>query len=470
MRTRVLLLTIAGLHCAALSADGPRVFTRVRFHRPTPRSEVPAKPPAVMQIEPAQRPPTIDASLDDACWRAVKPFSPFVVYRTPDLAEENREVRMAFDASHLYVAAKLAKARGYALKAATQTNDDSHMWKDDELELFLDPGLSYSQYFQIIVNASGHHCDSHHAYQWVPDPAAADPDTLKRVRLSTPAWDSGLRVAVDGADADADEWTIEMALPVAALGLPAVPLGSRWGVNISSNNPRTKQLTNWIPGDWHEPQTYGHVLFGRPRLAVSDASFGNGWQGANLFRALFTNVEDTARRYRLRLFDPDHDSRVVGCETSFRVQPGQSAIAGATYAIAAGVDSARVVAQARDEGGRLLYQAQRKCLPPAPLKLRVHPYGRLAATPAFTAALDVRVGDLSLTRAALATKLIHDGRVIAQETVPVKDVMAELAIDAAGLAPGTYHLAVSLNIGDKQVAQVREPFAVTDSPFAMKPR
>ena len=90
MRTRLLLLAVAGLHCAALGADGPRVFTRVRFHRPTPRSEVPAEPPAVMQIEPAQRPPTIDASLGDACWRAAKPFSRFVVYRTPDLAEENR--------------------------------------------------------------------------------------------------------------------------------------------------------------------------------------------------------------------------------------------------------------------------------------------------------------------------------------------------------------------------------------------
>ena len=448
-----------------------KVFSRIRFYRSETRSDIPAKPPAVMRIEPVAVPPVIDGKLGDSCWRRARPFSPFVIYRTWDKATEPREARMAFDQANLYVGVKLAKAAGYKLKALTQRNDDGHMWQDDEFELFLDPGLNYSEYYQVIVNASGNFCDYRHAYRWVTDAAAAEADVMKKIRVSDRDWVSGVEAKVETGRPSATEWTIEMRLPAKALGLPGIPLGSRWGLNLTSNNPRIKQLTNWIPGDWHNPETYGHVVFGKPRLEVSGSSFGATGQGANLFRALFKNVEAKRGKYRLSVFDPDHKDWVTGAHTSFALASGQEVLLGVTYAIAAKATNARVVAQARSDDGALLYQSQRIFEVPRPLRLNVRPYGYLGAEAVVAGEIEMRLGGLSLLYAKLQARLTEGKREIARETVSVKDAQAAFTIDPASLKPGAYRLNVDLtDKRDRKIAGAAASFSIADSPFGVRIR
>ena len=463
----IALLAVALLlHGGAAFAQRAGVFSEVRFFRPEPRSDVPAEPPASVRIAPAARPPAMDGSLGDPCWQEAEPFSPFVIYRTWDRAAENREVRMAFDQDNLYVGVRLEKARGYELKADTRTDGDAHMWQDDEFELFLDPGPTHSEHYQIIVNASGNFCDLRHSIRWVPDPAAAEPDTLRQIRVTDRDWQSGVEFRLGGGRPEDDHWIIEMRLPAEGMGLPGIPLGARWGLNLASNNPRTGQLTNWIPGDWHNPQTYGHVVFGEPRLGVSGVSLEPPRQGANLFSALFENLEAERRSYRLALFDPDDPVRVQGTAAEFSLGPGRRAVVSASYAVAPGAEQARVVAQARSADGALLFQTQRIADAPAPLRVAVRPYGYLAGSGPVTGEIEVRLGALSLARSRLDAALRRGGQVLATETVPVREAQAAFSLDPAGLPPGLYHLDVELtDETGGTVARESAPFSLAESPF-----
>ncbi len=455
------LLQYAGITCQARD-----VFSRVTFFRPAAASAIPARPPAVMRIALAGRAPVIDGRLDDACWQAAKPFSPFVVYRTPVRATENREVRMAFDQDNLYIAITLDKKPGYKLKADTRTNDDSHMWLDDEVEFFIDPGLNYTDYYQIIVNSSGNYFDAHHWYVWEQDPAAAEAGVLRKIRRSDTGWSSGVELKVNAGPADADKWYIEMRIPIRPMGLPAIPLGSRWGLNISSNNPRTRELTNWIPGDWHNPETYGQVVFGTPRLGVRDNTFGNLRQGENLFSATFTNLQAKSRTYRLRMIDAKNPASAISGTVTFELEPGKSSIQALAYRFAPRSEGVALAAQVHDDSGQLLFQAMRSVSAVTPLYIEIKPYGLVKSGMPVTGRMEIRLGDLSLPRSSLRVKLVRGAETLSTQTLAVRNTAARFEINAADLQPGQYCLkAVLVNTAGTRIAQATADFALAMAPF-----
>jgi hypothetical protein len=454
-----------GVFILALFAQAAvgQVFTSVDFYRPSIQAQPPAEPPAEMQLQPAAQPPTIDGVLDDACWQAAEPFTPFVVFHTPTLAEEQRQVRMAFDAKHLYVAVRLQKQAGYALRDHIKVDGDDKMWEDDEIELFLDPGLNYDTYYQVIINAAGRYCDFRHVKYWVPDPAAADPRVVKQVKDLHRGWHSGVRYAVRTGDADATQWFIELALPVESMGLPEVPLGSRWGVNISSNNPRTEQFTNWIPGDWHDPYAYGQIIMGEPRLRVRQPNWGAFRPGANLFHAICENLAQQTQTYTMSIAGQTQQTM------RFSLDAGQTATQGCTYPIAIGSTSADIITQVRDESGQLLYQTQLTDDMPPALLVRLAPYGYLAGSGAITGSLAVELGDLTLAQSALDAEIVRDGQVIRSQRVAVENAAARLQLDLGSFTPGRYTLRLTLRAHDDAVlAETSADFAVSASPYAMK--
>lgn len=461
--TGVLLLW--GVGC---SRTGAQVLSDIHYRRSVPEATSSPRPPAVVMLTPTAQPPLIDGKLDDPCWRQSASFSNFVVLQSTTPAQENRKVRMTFDRLHLYIAVELDKAPGYILKALTRKNDRTEMWTDDELEIFLDPGPSYSEYYQIIINAAGHFCDLKHLLRWQEDAKAAGPNILTQVTVTDDSWVSDMRYKVEGGTPEDKVWTLEVCLPVRALGLPGIPLGSRWGVNLASNNGRTHELTNWVPGAWHNPNTYGQIVFGQAPLTISPVSFGDMLQGTNTLDCRGTNMETQTRRYLLELETWTGEKKLATRKTSLTLEPGQTGDFQTSYTLAAGATQVSIKTRIQDEQGRLLFYAQRSATPPPPLKLRLDAAGYcLDPRLPITGRLEVRLGRMSLAKASVELTLHGPNGLARQQTLQPRDISADFSISMADLPVGRYQLQALLrDDAGQHLAQQEADFSITDSPFA----
>lgn len=120
-----------------------------------------------------------------------------------------------------------AEARGH----------DGEVWRDDSVELFLDPRHSHDEYFQFVGNAAGSRSDA-----------------CRR--------DSGWDVPWEfSAETVAGGWQAAFRVPFSSLGTtPAA--GTVWGLNLCVNLSDAGNLS-WSPlqASFHEPVRFGHLRF-----------------------------------------------------------------------------------------------------------------------------------------------------------------------------------------------------------------
>lgn len=225
-------------------------------------------------------PPSIDGVLDDAAWAAAPRSErfddiegPFGVH--PPFATH---VRSTWDERYLYFAAEIEEPD----VRASITVPAEVVYRDDDFEVFLDPGGDARDYVELELNAFG--------TLWellLPRPY---------VERGSPAPDftCGARAAVQvlGSLGDASDrdrgWTAEIAIPwsgLAAAGVTGPPRpGDSWRVNFSRvewptevRDGRVRKVPgtserNWAwspPGivDMHRPWLWGTLVFtaGSPR-------------------------------------------------------------------------------------------------------------------------------------------------------------------------------------------------------------
>ena len=224
----------------------------------------------------------IDGRLDDAAWRRAPWTGDFTdiegaIRPTP---RHRTRVKMTWDQQYWYVAAQLVEPDLWA----TIRERDAVIFRDNDFEIFVDPGGRAQRYFEIEMNQL--------ATVW-------DLFLLKAYRdggRAESSWNiSGLRIAValDGTlnnPRDRDRgWTVELAIPWPAFadsGRNIVPprAGDRWRVNFSRvewqvdndrgayrkrANPAGKPLPadNWVWSpqgvvNMHVPERWGVVQFG----------------------------------------------------------------------------------------------------------------------------------------------------------------------------------------------------------------
>jgi hypothetical protein len=233
----------------------------------------------------ADRAPVVDGVLDDAAWRAAPWSEPFVDIEgdTRPAPRWRTRIRVAWDSTHLYLAAELEEPHLWA----TITERDAVIFRDNDFEWFIDPDGDTHRYFELEINALG---------------------TVWDLFLDTPyrhggradnGWDIvGLRSAIhlDGTlnnPNDTDRgWTVEMAVPWTAFSdggrtrVPPSP-GERWRINFSRvqwqldvvngryvkrTGPEGKPLPehNWVWSpqgevDMHIPERWGVVVFDERR-------------------------------------------------------------------------------------------------------------------------------------------------------------------------------------------------------------
>jgi hypothetical protein len=224
----------------------------------------------------------IDGRLDDPAWADAPWTDPFVDIegdRKPAPRHATR-AKLAWDDAYLYIAADMDEPHLWA----TYTERDSIIFHENDFEVFIDPDADTHLYNELEINALN---------------TVWDLLLVRAYRDDGPAihmWDiAGLKTAVhlrgtlnDPSDED-DGWSVEIAIPFAALAetagaaCPPRP-GDRWRINFSRVQWRldvrdgvyTKRLDpetsrplpedNWV---WspqrviamHEPEHWGIVEF-----------------------------------------------------------------------------------------------------------------------------------------------------------------------------------------------------------------
>lgn len=155
------------------------------------------------------RPGGQPASATFSCWIATDPVGVVVLWRC-----RNRPV---------------AQQRGH----------DGELWRDDSVELMLQPPGAPS-YWHFMVSASGD--------KW---------EAAGRDGSWNAAWEAAVAVS-------SDSWLVEMRVPFAALGTTAPAAGTVWRGNLNrSSVGDVREVSSWAPvaQSFHEPERFGYLRF-----------------------------------------------------------------------------------------------------------------------------------------------------------------------------------------------------------------
>lgn len=191
-------------------------------------------------------PPTIDGKLDDAVWKKVPWNTHFSNWYGLAMAQPNTEFAVCHDDQAMYLAVRCAEpdTAGIVAKA---TAHDGEVYYDDSLEIFLDPGRSNLNFYQLSVNTKGVQAD-----QFNITPGWNEP------------WES--KVVVEPGKG----WTVECKFPCSSFK-GSKPEGE-WGFNLVRNRPRRDDDSNMVWrcafGTAKPPATYGRLRFTGPAIAL----------------------------------------------------------------------------------------------------------------------------------------------------------------------------------------------------------
>jgi len=198
------------------------------------------KPLPEAWVAPVEAAPRIDGRLTDKAWSVTEPVLLGKLLGRGKTSPRT-EVRLVHHKDILYVAARLDEPDVGRLKR-TVTKPDGPAYQDDSVELFLSPDPA-GGYFQIIVTAGGAIYDRH---------GHGDPK----------AWNCGAKAA---AAIGKDHWSLEVAIPMAALGV-GEKKPTRWRANVYRNRraggkSESQAFSPTFRGDYDVPERFGRWLF-----------------------------------------------------------------------------------------------------------------------------------------------------------------------------------------------------------------
>jgi hypothetical protein len=232
------------------------------FSMPTPAAEGAGAVASVptLRVSKTTESPRIDGDLSDPIWTHADATPTFVETRDGGPAAFEAFAKALWDKRYLYVALDVSDS----LLRATDTERDSHLWKQDCVELMIDPDGDGRGYFEIQVSPRGVVFDTRYDTRRRPEP------------FGHVEWDSAARVGVsargglDDRDRDAG-YSVEIAIPWQAFSLdgdrPTSPeTGEHWRANfyVMDSTADGQRASAWSPlgvGDFHVPRRFGILAF-----------------------------------------------------------------------------------------------------------------------------------------------------------------------------------------------------------------
>jgi len=194
-------------------------------------------------------PPKVDGSLEDEVWRYIPVMSGFLSFGAERgrFVTEQTQVRACYDDRNLYIAVRCFDDAVERLRISANRRDDSRIFSDDAIEVFLSANRSGRPYVQLAVNANGICADLF----------------CKDERRRDFAWNGRWRAMVR-RDASANSWTVEIAIPFDDIGArPQV--GSKWRFNICRDRNAGIGLQystmTFVTTGFHSPDEFAWLTF-----------------------------------------------------------------------------------------------------------------------------------------------------------------------------------------------------------------
>jgi hypothetical protein len=212
-------------------------------------------------------PPSIDGDVSKDAWAAV----PWIEMPPSSLgkAEASTRVRLGYDAKNLYFAFECNEPRMDEMKVI-EYGRDGRAYNTECVEIFLAPDGAGQKRVQLVISPTKSGIwDARYGY--IDDPL--DPRALSGEGDTSwnPAYEHAFKM-----DKAGKKWTVEVAIPFAALESTVPPEGTRWRANLGRERHMAvwdnekyhgqREFFLWSPNlqgaDFTEPAAFGDVYFG----------------------------------------------------------------------------------------------------------------------------------------------------------------------------------------------------------------
>jgi hypothetical protein len=207
---------------------------------------LPAESLKVISASRAQTAPIIDGLLNDACWQKTEARTDFVSVAGAKSVSRLTVMRAVYDDQNLYLGFELHWEDIGILKNGIQSIVEEFGQSEKKivpirrfknrygLELFIDPGATQANYYQILFNAAGQYTGNYRNL-----------------------WDKFTAVHEFKSKVHNDRWTVEYVYP--AKGLRP---GDEWGINIVRNDENYYAMWRHISGAFAQPKLFGRLVIG----------------------------------------------------------------------------------------------------------------------------------------------------------------------------------------------------------------
>lgn len=211
----------------------------------------------VLEVPRAPATPKIamDGVLNEEAWQSVR-AEPMALLGSGSAARVKTTFRARWTEECLYLAFDCEEPRAANLRTDATQRNAPDIWKDSDVEIFLNPSGDRANYYHFTVNAKGVCAGALYHKNGAPPVESG--------------WDGSLRAATQ---VGADRWTAEVAIPLKKV----FPEGAREGVECVANFCRARNLQG-VPAEENElyswsplPNRGFHQLdwFGRIRFVAA---------------------------------------------------------------------------------------------------------------------------------------------------------------------------------------------------------
>ncbi len=188
-----------------------------------------------MRVPRIQNSPRIDGQIDEAVWQGVEPAA-MVMIDTRQEPLQATQIRALRDDDYLYLAFVCYEPEVERALEDQTVNDRTSVWRNNGLEVFLDPADTGRTFYQWIFNNAGVWADFH----------------IPARRQTDVAWNSQFQLQVRRF---ADRYEAEMAIPFTCFPAGAPDVGDTW--RASFVRKRALEDQDMAQADYH---TWSPVL------------------------------------------------------------------------------------------------------------------------------------------------------------------------------------------------------------------
>lgn len=459
--------------CGSGSGTGPSVSGSLL----TNVSEIPvetptrAKPVKTLPVQRLSRAPVLEGKLDDPCWESAATTGSFEFLPATHEATASGSIQpttcaVGFDDSVLYLGFQCTDDKPDRVSRATDR--DGAVLSDDCVEMQFDVNGLRRTFLRFAVNSKGVQYD------------AKGQSTGDGVTWDT-SWNPDWQAA---AGKSPTGWSVEIALPLAALGLPSLPQGMRLDVALVRHQQPDRGLSTWClptpplpqhPGGEHGTQAseqraagatpvvgFGELALGEASCVVTLLSPGELAWGRNVGKLTLTQTGDESEPVDVKTEFADGKKTGAGDVVTVMPSPDKPRTVRFRYNITqkhgAGELLLSVVGRSTH---KLFYFARFPFRLDTLLSVALPKSELSASTKTATAAVRVNVadesrGDLRVKVAIAAKDTPHTALTSGTLTSPA--AAAQVVLDLSSLSPGDYLLTGALKDRDGDVLEeTQEP-------------